>query len=521
MFPMEAAYELIKYLTGWYAASNLGSALDSSSTFLRRKRVQEQPQLQHLEAHRLDRGYGRLADRRRPGVEPEARRVVDQVRRLRLALGAVRHRGDCHADRASNRGRQEPVVDCSRRVSRDNRNHPQLAGHRFCVQRGQPVADHDPHDRRRPLGGTRFRVDRPTETQIRYSQKERVMFNIKQTMKGVLVVLASALALTMTGCSLSNGPDEGPTGPRDSDGKCLPQFVQTKISDEERYRPIKGGFDADTPEASFDKLLDAFGHSAAYMRQFVLFFQTELRHNVPPLDSLVDDDCLSDEGFALWSTLKTDAESVALLDKPPNGDWYNSGWFEDQLNVAKKAGISGNVKVLEIKLTGDRGTIYILVRCGNPITLKPPPDVPPGPTDECTSNCKPDKPKKPKDKCPNIKGTQTKVPGGYSKVDGKCVKKKSAAKEDYRRPGDGGKGADKGEGEKPKVRVTEPASEPAEVETEKTGGRGVEDSPTKAPGSESGVTAPGAEPAPATSAPPPPEEPGAGQGDVGDPGPPA
>lgn len=88
-----------------------------------------------------------------------------------------------------------------------------------------------------------------------------------------------------------------------------------------------------------------------------------------------------------------------------------------------------------------------------------------------------------------------------------CLKPKSSNPDDYVYPAD-----------KPKVpEVTAPAeATPPPVVTEVTGGRGVVDTPTSTPGSESGVTAPGAAPAPTT----PPAIPANQGGDnaAGDPG---
>ena len=64
--------------------------------------------------------------------------------------------------------------------------------------------------------------------------------------------------------------------------------------------------------------------------------------------------------------------------------------------------------------------------------------------------------------------------------------------------------------EAPKAKVTEPARpKPDPVQTAKPGGGGVVDTPTKTPGSESGVTAPGANPAPTQSKAPKPQATGA------------
>lgn len=83
---------------------------------------------------------------------------------------------------------------------------------------------------------------------------------------------------------------------------------------------------------------------------------------------------------------------------------------------------------------------------------------------------------------------------------------KSSNPDDYTYPDD-----------KPPVTANPTAdSTPPAVTTEQTGGGGVIDTPTNDPGTETGVTAPGADPAPTTPASPPPNE--GGDNDAGDPG---
>lgn len=78
-----------------------------------------------------------------------------------------------------------------------------------------------------------------------------------------------------------------------------------------------------------------------------------------------------------------------------------------------------------------------------------------------------------------------------------CVTPKSKDPKDYTYP----------PGKPPVPKVTTPAKDkPPVVDTQKTGGGGVVDTPTNTPGSESGVTAPGATPAPTTPTPKPSNE---------------
>lgn len=133
--------------------------------------------------------------------------------------------------------------------------------------------------------------------------------------------------------------------------------------------------------------------------------------------------------------------------------------------------------------------VLIRVGCSNPGTgLKPPPP-PPAP-------------------CP---------PEQVKNENGVCVTPKSSNPADYRQPGDDGKGDDVGVGKKPVVApvTTAPESAPPPVKTEQTGGGGVVDTPTNTPGSETGVQAPGATPAPTTPPATTPNEGGSNDGEVG------
>lgn len=93
---------------------------------------------------------------------------------------------------------------------------------------------------------------------------------------------------------------------------------------------------------------------------------------------------------------------------------------------------------------------------------------------------------------------------------------KSSNTKDYRQPGDGGKGADVGTGTKPKATVTTPTeTTPSSVTTTtQAGGNGTTDSSTATLGSQSGLTAQSATPAPTTSSTPPPNEGGSNNGTV-------
>lgn len=181
--------------------------------------------------------------------------------------------------------------------------------------------------------------------------------------------------------------------------------------------------------------------------------------------------------------------SVSIENLPAPSTWYNSGIVKGQIVVDGQKGVSGNLKALVIRHRDGRVTAY-LARCGNPVH-KSQEGRHKGDTDEhhhkpvCTNNCTPLTPK-------------------------------SSNINDYQRPGtDNTK--DSGTGTKPKVTVsTPPESTPPAVLTSKSGGGGVVDTPTSKPGSETGVKAPGASPAPTTPPAPKPNEGGSNNGVVTD-----
>jgi hypothetical protein len=170
-------------------------------------------------------------------------------------------------------------------------------------------------------------------------------------------------------------------------------------------------------------------------------------------------DLVTSDGWATDKAVQIVAELQIMLSQskivastaPANG--YNSGVENNTVVGASEAGLSGDTKAVKVT-TPDGKDKWIMARCGNIVTPGKP-DIPPGKTDQ-------------------------------------PLTPKSSNIEDYQRPGtDNTK--DSGTGVKPKVpTVTTPAeSSPPVVETTKTGNGGIVDTPTKAPGSETGIIAPG------------------------------
>lgn len=153
-----------------------------------------------------------------------------------------------------------------------------------------------------------------------------------------------------------------------------------------------------------------------------------------------------------------------------------------QLGTRKSA--SGDIVWLPVDPTKCQVVVGVVIRagCGNPAKAVVPVPKPP------VRHPRP---------CPK---------GQNKNANGVCVKPKSSNPTEYKYP--------VGKTPVPKV-TTSPEAKPPVVETTHTGGNAVVDTPAKAPGTETGGTAPGATPAPTKSATPPPNEGGSNNGSVG------
>ncbi|HUC96125.1 MAG TPA: hypothetical protein VMR16_00470 [Candidatus Saccharimonadales bacterium] len=185
--------------------------------------------------------------------------------------------------------------------------------------------------------------------------------------------------------------------------------------------------------------------------------------------------------------------NIVAANAPTNG--FNTGIENGMVVGSATPGISGDLRAIQITFRDGR-KVWVMARCGNPVTLKE--VFKHGKTDEhgdhhkdqpkCTKNCKPKPPLTPKSSNPK----------------------------DYKQPGDDNT-RDSGTGTKPKATVSTPAeSTPPTVNTSKSGGGGVIDTPTNKPGSETGTTANGASPAPSAPSTPKPNEGGSNNGVVTD-----
>lgn len=164
-------------------------------------------------------------------------------------------------------------------------------------------------------------------------------------------------------------------------------------------------------------------------------------------------------------------------------------------NLGTRQSAAGDVVWVWVDQSNCQIVSGLVVRagCGNPgKDVNPPPGPKPSPSPSPT-------PPGP---------TPTPCPSGQTpNTNGVCVEPKSGDPKDYAYPS--------GKPPVPTV-TTPPEASPPPVATSKPGGGGVTDNPTKKPGSESGVTAPGASPAPTTPSTPPPNEGGSNDGVVED-----
>jgi hypothetical protein len=268
---------------------------------------------------------------------------------------------------------------------------------------------------------------------------------------------------------------------------CANRFEQ-KLDPNKRYRFVSEGFEG-TAKQKRRQLVSALGHDYRYLD----FFAEQLFHKSYKRGSLVtaDRSCLSDKGSRLHAkvegALMASGTKTALAPR----DGFNTGMVDGRAVVGHHPGIYGNRQATYYTLT-DGTLVIVLDRCGNLSLPSKPKDLPSGKTDNTT-------PKRHRQTSPTTH-SQPSGSGGASTPTSKPSKKptlkpKSSDPKDYT--------VEEGA---PKATVSEPATQPSAVETQSTGGRGVSDTPSNEPGSESGVQAPGADPAPTASASPQPPQ---------------
>lgn len=306
---------------------------------------------------------------------------------------------------------------------------------------------------------------------------------------GILVVLGLAFLFLSSERKLTiNNPTV--TTP---DSSC-PWVMQPMTPDDPNNRWFADGIieitNAKTPEDAKAAARVWIEKVSKYHNLLVAAGRVILPENMSNFDESTispDGSCANDATVQLAKAIELNAiglsKSVVAVNAPVNG--YNTGVEKGVVVGSAYPGISGDRRAVQITLQDGR-KVWIMGRCGNIVTTK---DVIKrhGKTDEKRRQ-------QPKQK----------------------LTPKSSDPKDYKKPGDDNT-KDSGKGIKPKVSENRPAdANPPIVSSSKTGGGGVVDTPTNKPGSETGVKAPGASPAPPTPAAPKPNEGGSNNGVVTD-----
>lgn len=325
----------------------------------------------------------------------------------------------------------------------------------------------------------------------------------------IVTILVVSIALSLPKTTSSKTPEASATSSTTATpstaAACDPKYVQKPANNngekvdadfEAKYAAATSGA-ANLSDAQKQLLLAESANNAQRLAIWSSAFG--LYANPNNWQPLVEGNCLSSAGRDLYNqfagALNAKGTTFAEGDAPANG--YNTQVSGGIFQVFSAPGVTGNRKA--IKVTMSNGTVvWIMVRCANVVYSSPPPGVPTTPS-----------------KPPTTPPTSGCTPPQVENVNHVCVTPKSSNPKDYRQPGDSGKGQDVGTGTKPRV-VAAPVAEatPPPVSTSVTGGNGTVDTPTSTIGSQTGVTAPGATPAPTTSTTPPPNQGGGGTGVV-------
>lgn len=212
----------------------------------------------------------------------------------------------------------------------------------------------------------------------------------------VFILILSGIVGAWNGIAdLVNGDGHAPTAsPTTSmpsatplvQASCPTAFVQKDETDPALARFIKGGVDSATAKESSQKILAAAGHNAAYLN--LLAKDAFNLPNVPATADMLTPDgtCLSEAGRQVDHDLGVvmSASGQQFSDAPANG--YNSGITSRGIPVIDpNPGVSGPKKAVLYTLPNG-SKVYIMVRCGNPVFIRPPQNVPHGCTDNggCT-----------------------------------------------------------------------------------------------------------------------------------------
>lgn len=223
-------------------------------------------------------------------------------------------------------------------------------------------------------------------------------------------------------------------------------------------------------------VLKSYGNKREYLIVFAGENLTEDQWKTVKIDEISKaGECANEATVNLYNMVSNrilePTTKVTIEDAP--SDWTNSGNNGGRVVIDATPGITGDRKALIIRY-GDGTETGVLARCGNIVKKSFHRHHDRGKTDEHKHHH--DKPK--------CEGNE-------------CLTPKSSNLKDYKKPGDGNE-KDSGKGTKKKVPIvtTTPDENPPVVQKNQPGSNGILDTITKKPGSETGITAPGATPAP-------------------------
>ena len=178
-------------------------------------------------------------------------------------------------------------------------------------------------------------------------------------------------------CNTSEEPTE------EEDARACGNTWLVVQSDNENNRWFSGGIqeirDAQTPEEAEEAAhiwLNQVRRDPELLAGAARYF---VDREIDPA-TLVDEECASTEAEQLVAEMELAIASARVTPSEAPADGYNSGVNDSNVVGASQPGITGDRAAILIELP-DGTKIWVMARCGNPVTEGPPP-VPPGITDE-------------------------------------------------------------------------------------------------------------------------------------------
>lgn len=191
--------------------------------------------------------------------------------------------------------------------------------------------------------------------------------------------------------SLKACPSEGTTPASTPVAKCESTWARAD-SDKTGHRWFADGIpsiaEAVTPEEARAAAHDWFSASKQDPVTLSGAVKYLLDRDVPQAELFNSSGCATQTAVDLVAEAEA-ALALSLFraeEAPSNG--YNSGASDSNVTSSAKPGISGDRRAVKI-VTPKGVIIWVMARCGNPVTTKPHPLVPKGPTDETPPKCPP------------------------------------------------------------------------------------------------------------------------------------